>query len=151
MHSLLDLPRELLQQIILHTLQPPFHLPSSPESIKPGERVTSGRRRNVKQSQDPIISYYKNNPIYSLSLTCCRMHMDTADVWKREGDKLGCQIDVMVTEDDDLLVTWLMYPKNMVDMPDGGWKLEKADIGLRFFRGQLEHSTYQHREIHASY
>ena len=152
MPSLLDLPRELLQQIILHTLQPPFHLPTSPESIKPRERVTSGqRRRKVKQLQQPIISYYRKNPIYSLSLTCRQMHMDTADVWKRKGDQLGCQIDIMITEDDEFLVTWLIYPKRMVDMLDGGWKVKKVGIGLRFFHGQLEHSAYQHHEIHASY
>jgi hypothetical protein len=152
MPSLLDLPRELVQQIILYTLQPPFNRPTSPECIKLGDRVTSGKRRGKKkQFQDPIMYYYRKNPIHSLTLTCRQLHMDTADVWKREGDKLDCKIDVMITEDDDFLVTWLMYPKRMVDMPNGGWKVEKVDIGLRFFQGQLERSAYQHHEIHTLY
>jgi hypothetical protein len=71
--------------------------------------------------------------------------METADVWKREGDKLSCEINVMVTKDNDFLVTWLMYPKRMVDMSDGGWKMEKVDIGLRFPKGQLESGRFKRR------
>lgn len=51
----------------------------------------------------------------------------------------------MVTKDNDFLVTWLMYPKFMVDMSDGGWKMGKVDIGLRFPEGQLESGRFDHR------
>jgi hypothetical protein len=149
MPSLLDLPGELLQQIISLTLQPPFHLPTSPESIKPEEWIISGQirrnRRNYTARPDRVINYYRKSPTYSLSLTCRHINMETADVWKREGDKLSCEIDVMVMKDTGFLVTWLMYPKRMVDMSDGGWKMGKVDIGLRFPEGQLESGRFKRR------
>jgi hypothetical protein len=64
--------------------------------------------------------------------------METAEVWKREGNKLGCEIDVMVPKEHDSMVTWLIYPKCMLDMPDGGWKVEKVDIRLRFLESRIE-------------
>jgi hypothetical protein len=36
------------------------------------------------------------------------------------------------------MVTWLIYPKCMLDMPDGGWKVEKVDIRLRFPESRIE-------------
>lgn len=59
--------------------------------------------------------------------------MEVRDVWERFGETIG-SVDIMVTEDGDLMVKWLSFPPVMYNA-GGGWHLERLDIILRFFSG----------------
>lgn len=96
MPSLLDLPREIVQEIISLTLQPPFCVSKTPKDVNPDDWVASGspRRSRRNRAKDPysIIEYYKWKPLYSISMTCWQLKMDAEDVWNRDGGKVGCEV-----------------------------------------------------------
>ncbi|KAF2799194.1 hypothetical protein K505DRAFT_390056 [Melanomma pulvis-pyrius CBS 109.77] len=148
MPSLLELPRELLQEVVYYTLQPPFNLAASPENTNPDEWMLSGspRRSSRLRAKDvePLMSLYKRKPLYSLSMTCRQMQMEVADVWKREGEKVACEVDIMVDKHGDFLVTWLMFPQTMLDNAALGWDVGRINIRVRFFShsdGALRENT----------
>jgi hypothetical protein len=140
MTSLLDLPRELIHEIIEYSLLPPFIPSPASDHVNSEDWVTSGspRRSGRVRSKDrqPIMLYRKKKPLHALLSTCRQLNVEVEDVMKRVGETLPCEASVGVTVDGDFLVTWLSIPPSMLNpnLAKDGYHIPSMNIDITFPR-----------------
>ncbi|KAF2655055.1 hypothetical protein K491DRAFT_693208, partial [Lophiostoma macrostomum CBS 122681] len=138
MSSLLDLPCELVQEIISLSLQPPFHWPPVPQDhqVQDYEWVSSGcprrSRRTASTSDERLISYHNRKPLHPLLLTCREINAAVRDVCTRV--QLPLVMGVTVTKNCDFLCSWLSIPTSLLQ-PTQGWRTDELKIEFRFADG----------------
>lgn len=138
MTSLLDLPRELLHEIIEYSLLPPYISISTSNCVNSEEWVTSGspRRSSRVRSKDreQIMLYHKKKPAHALLSICRQFNLEVQCVINRIGETLPCEASVNITSDGDFLVTWLSIPPSMLNpnLAKEGYHIPTMNIHMRW-------------------
>lgn len=138
MRGLLDLPNELLYEIIDHVASPPFLAPPDSKRYRPEQMMSRA-----------VICYAEQKQLWwpsvlHLLLTCRVLHSETALYLSKKLKSL--EIDVAIVDDHWIWPTWYWFPPRYISTALGSLKINLIPAYTETYRGSLYLKTFESRE-----